>query len=126
MAGKKKNDPLPLNIAYSLDWRGDLDECGFCKEDVPVFCFIGATEEALVNVFRWITSGGHVARGFRLGHEHACAMRNGHAFWRITITLTDYHSDFIAIDQLRTLIESRLRAEGHKATYFAYDKFINI
>lgn len=129
MATRKKDKGLAvegLRIACGLDWRGGLDEMGFEREDVPVFAFIGATEQVLRDVFVWLCRGGHVARGFRLGHEHAPAWRNGHCYRRITIELIDYRPAFLSTAELQTLIAARLQAAGHEVEFFEYEKFINL
>lgn len=117
---RRKKAPLSLNIAYSLDWRGD-------DEEIPTWSFISAPRELLVEVFKWICSGGYIAKGFTLASEHAPKWRNGHSYWRTTVTLNQYDNQFCAITDLSLLIESRIRAVGHNITFFGnYNEYINI
>jgi hypothetical protein len=120
MKKKKTQEPLPQNIAYSLDWRGQDDE-------LPVFVFIGATYELLCRVFHWIIGGGYIAKGFKIEREHACIMRNGKHYWRWAVELKEWNMMFCSRQDLCTLIESRIMAEGkNRATFFEnYNKFLN-
>lgn len=113
-------DGLALNIAYSTDLRGPND-------DEPCLVFIGATRGLLQRVFGWLCAGGHAARDFRIEEEHACVYRNGKAYWRLVVTLIDRRTDFLSDDALRTLVEARIHAEGHRIRYVSdYEKFINL
>ena len=121
LMAKKEKEPLPQNIAYSLDWRGSDDE-------LPVFVFVGATYELLRSVFLWIIGGGHVAKGFKIEREHACIMRNGKHYWRWAVELKEWNQTFCSRQDLCTLIESRIMADDkrNRVTFFEnYNKFLN-
>lgn len=120
---RRRNDqqPSPLRMAYSIDMRGD-------DEDIPVLVFIGDPDgHALHEAFAWLVKGGRVAKGFTMEPEHPPVWRNGHAYLRWAITLSQPDYSFCSIETIRLLVESRLQAAGHSATFFSdYVKFINL
>lgn len=128
-APKRTDDgywPIPLKIAYAIDYR---DPTGRDDETELNFVFIGATGPLLHKVFKTISMGGYLMRGFRLNYEHLSTWvwRNGHHFWRWVVTPIDINTQMLSLDSLRTLIESQITKAGHEIVYFPdYNKFLNI
>ena len=111
---------MPWNISYSLSMRGRND-------DEPWLVFIGSQWDFLEEIFSWLTAGGYAASSFEMKSEHAVIMRNGYSYYRIAVHLTGMNPVFASLDDLRLLIESRIRAAGHHIRYYdSYDDFLNI
>ena len=116
--------PIPLNIAYSIDYR---DPQGVGEDTVLTFVFIGATLQVLIQCFDKLCHGSYIMFRYGLEMEHCCVMRNGKHFWRIAVTPKGYNPDFLSLEGLRTMIEWRIRDQGHDITFFPdYNKFLNL
>ena len=116
--------PLPLNISYSVDYR---PKDGSDEDTEPTFVFIGATMQVVSKVFEKLCHGGYIMKRYMINMEHACAMRNGHHFWRIAVMPKECNQKFMGIEGLRTMIEWNMRSMGNDITYIPdYNKFINL
>lgn len=114
--------PTPLtHVRYAIDYRGP-------DEDQLTFVFVGIDSDAIREVFLWLIAGGHVAKGFLLKDEHACVWRNGKYYWRVSAQIKSPNYDFISIDDMCLLIESRLHSMGFLliTKIDSYNKFLNI
>ena len=115
-------------IAYAVSLRGgrdDDDSDGQGQEEWLVFA--GAPPEAIRSAMDWLTAGGHAAEGYELRREHAVVRRHGKVYWRLAVHIKGRNRRFASLDTLRTIIESRLRAEGHSVTYFEREEdFLNV
>lgn len=115
----RKEKPLRLNIAYAIDYRGPDD-------DQLTFVFIGVDSITVGKVFQWLIAGGYVAKGFMLTDEHACVYRNGKHYWRVSAQMDQPNMEFVSVDDMCLLIESRFKAMQHYITRISnYNKFLN-
>ena len=116
----KPKPKLARNIVYTLDWEG-------FDEDIPIFLFCGATKEILMNVFKWLYQGGNVMRGFKYRSRNKGVWLNGKSYWYQEIEMIERNDRFCSLDELKLLIESRVRAEGHHITFVKdVNKFLNM
>lgn len=109
-----------LNIGYAVEQDED-------NPRQPVFSFVGATIPLLYDVFRQITQGGYVCKGFRLGYVRTSFTRGKHhMMWRLRVILEDFNAQFLDLAQLRVLLEATIRGRGHRMKYFKIDKLLNL
>ena len=120
MTRPKKKVIMPLNIAYSIDYRG-------LRDDVLTFVFVGAIEAVLRRAFDLLSHGGYVMDGYEIRDDHACCWRNGSPYFRLTVTPRNPHFDFMDLSTQQYLMESRIRDQGHQITFYPdYEVFLNL
>ena len=120
MTRPKKKQFIPLNIAYSIDYRG-------LKDDVLTYVFVGAFESVLRHAFDLLAHGGYVMDGYEIRDDHACCWRNGSPYFRLTVTPRNPHFDFMDLSTQQYLMESRIRDQGHQITFYPdYEVFLNL
>lgn len=120
MTRPKKKRFIPLNIAYSIDYRG-------LNDDVLTFVFVGAFEPVLRRAFDLLAHGGYVMDGYEICDDHACWWPNGQPYFRLAVTPKNPHFDFMNLSTQQYLMESRIRDQGHEITFYpSYQEFINL
>ena len=111
-----------LNIGYAIE--NDADDGNTTQ---PQFSFVGATIPLLYDVFRQLTAGGYVCKGFRLGYVRSGWQRGRHhMLWRLRVILEDFNSQFIDLSQLRLMLEANIKGRGHRMKYFKIDTLLNL
>lgn len=120
MTRPKKKVIMPLNIAYSIDYRG-------LRDDVLTFVFVGAIEAVLRRAFDLLSQGGYVMDGYTLDHDHACCWPNGSPYFRLVVTPKNPRFDLMSLESVRFLLEARIKDQGHRITFVEdYNKFLNL
>lgn len=120
--GRRKKTVLepPVNVAFSIDYRG-------VNDDVLTFVFYCYSVVPITKTFNTLSAGGILMSSYDIQKEHGYYYRNGKSYWRWAVTPKEYNQEMLSLDELINTIQASISKQNCNVTYYPnYHKFINI
>lgn len=92
------------SIAMAIAYRG-------IKDDVPTFMFAGSGYTLPKKVFRSLLGKSSPLKSFSIYQEHPTVWRNGKAWWRTVVEMTEFDTQMISVEDFALIVCGRMQKE---------------